>query len=739
MRPVVAGLDPTTFEILWHRLLAIAEEMGITYMRCSGSQVLITGNDASTGITLPDGSLVAMGPYITTQGNVLPLIVDNTLRLCRENPGIEPGDIFICNDPYLGAIHHPDVATLAPVFHEGALFAWVAASGHQPDIGGMDPGGFSIRAVDTYQEGLRIPIVKLVERGRLRDDILRWILNQVRDPLVGLDLKAQIAANETGRERLLGLVRRYGPEAVQGAMEGSIAFTRERLQDRLRRLPDGQWTEVQFIDHDGHRDDIYRVVLTLTKRGDRLGLDFAGTSPQARGLINCTQGGLRAGILTALYILLCHDLPWNRGVLDCLEISAPAGSVVNCSMPMPCAMATISAVIVVIDCVFRAMSRCLLASEFESDRDEAMACWTGSSMAPIAAGVSQHGFPFVNTEMSHFAGGGGARIDQDGVDTGGIVFNTTPNIANVETIEQDFPLLYLFRRHLTDSGGPGRYRGGASGELAYIVHDAPTGELEVAFSGTGAEMPNAVGLSGGLPGAAIRVLRVRDTAILRLLGTGAPLPATLDEISGVRETIPQKHPRTPFVPGEVWYHHWQGGAGYGDPLDRDPEAVVRDVRRHLTSPDCAARIYGVIVRSDGEVDLEGTTRARQDLRELRRQRAELPESPVGVRDPAPLGSGWRIAESVEIARAAGLTRCRRCGQGLSLGGVDHTRGCLRAREPLTVAGPHRGEDYDRGRFHLELFYCPGCLTLLEAEVVQDGAPRPTYSLALNDGEPRRSQ
>ncbi len=730
-------LDPTTFEILWHRLLAIAEEMGITYMRCSGSQVLITGNDAATGIMLEDGSLVAMGPYITTQGNVLPLIVANTLRLCRDNPGIEPGDVFVCNDPYLGAIHHPDVATLAPVFHEGRLLAWVAASGHQPDIGGMDPGGFSIRAVDTYQEGLRIPIVKLVERGRLREDIFRWVLNQVRDPLVGLDLKAQVAANETGRERLLALVGRYGVEAVRAAMRGSIDFTRERLGERLRRLPDGRWTEVQFIDHDGHAENLYRVVLTLTKRGDRLHLDFGGTSPQARGLINCTQGGLRAGVLTALYILLCHDLPWNRGVLDCVDIAAPEGTVVNCTPPTPCAMATISAVIVVIDCVFRAVSRCLLASRTE--RDEAMACWTGSSMAPIAAGVSQHGFPFVNTEMSHFAGGGGARVDEDGVDTGGIVFNTTPNIANIETIEQDFPLLYLFRRHLADSGGPGRFRGGASGELAYVVHDAPGGRLEVAFSGTGAEMPNAVGLSGGLPGAAIRVLRVQGTDIPARLAAGRPLPAALDDVGGRAETMPQKHPRAPFVPGEVWYHHWQGGAGYGDPLDREPEAVARDVRRRLVSLACARGIYGVVLAADGRVDAAATAREREALRTARRQGAEPPAVPVAVRDPSPPGTGWAITENVEVVPASRLTRCRRCGQGLALDGADHTLGCLRRREPLTAAGPHRGEAYDRGRFRLELFYCPGCATQLEAEVVQEGAPRATYALFLDGAHAGRDR
>ena len=164
-RRIPLDVDPVTFEVLNHRLLSITEEMGIKYMRCSGSNVLITGNDAATAIMMPDGALVSVGPYIVTQGNVLPLIVDSTVRLTHESTGIRDGDIFICNDPYLGAIHHPDFATVAPVFHEGELVAWLGASGHQLDTGGMDPGGFSIKAVDTHQEGLRMPPVKLVDAG----------------------------------------------------------------------------------------------------------------------------------------------------------------------------------------------------------------------------------------------------------------------------------------------------------------------------------------------------------------------------------------------------------------------------------------------------------------------------------------------------------------------------------------------------------------------------------------------
>ncbi len=352
-------LDPVTFEVIWHRLLDLTEEMGIKYMRTSGSQVLLTGYDASTGITLPNGDLVAMGPYITTQGNVLPLIIDSTIRLNHADPGIGPGDMFMCNDPFLGATHGPDVATVAPVHHDGELVAWVGASGHWLDIGGIDPGGFCIRAVETHEEGLRMPAIKLVEGGRLRADVERWIMNQVRDPLTGLDIRGQIAANNAGRDGLEALFGRYGLETVRDVMHQSIDYAEQRFRERLRSLPDGEWREIQYIDHDGHNDRIYKIVCRMTKRADSIEFDFSETDTQAPGFINCTFSGLRAGILSALYILLGWDLPWNQGISRCVKIVCPPGLIVNAQYPAPTSMATIGVIILVIDTVFRPLSQLL--------------------------------------------------------------------------------------------------------------------------------------------------------------------------------------------------------------------------------------------------------------------------------------------------------------------------------------------------------------------------------------------
>jgi N-methylhydantoinase B len=723
-RRIPAELDPVAFEVLNHRLLSITEEMGIQYMRCSGSNVLITGNDAATAIMLPDGALVSVGPYIVTQGNVLPLIVQSTQRLTHADTGIHDGDVFICNDPYLGAIHHPDFATVSPVFHAGELVAWIGASGHQLDTGGMDPGGFSIKAVDTHQEGLRMPPVKLVEAGKVREDVLAWIMNQVRDPLVGLDVRGQIAALNSGRAALVGLIAQFGIEAVKAVMNGVIAHAREKLSQRLRELPDGQWRETQYIDHDGHESKIYQVVCTLTKRADKLTFDFAGTSANARGLINSTYSGLQAAVLSSMYINLCWDIPWNRGVRDCIDIVTPSGTVNNCAYPAPCAMATISAVIVTIDVTWRCLSHMLVASE--RYRDQAMAVWSGTSMAPIFAGTSQHGFPFAATEMSHFGGGGGARTYADGVDTAGIVFNTTPNMPNIEDQEAEYPVLYLFRRHLQDSGGPGRYRGGRSGELAYTMYDAPNDHLEGLFAGTGAEMPNAIGLAGGLPGAAIRVARVVETDLPERLAAGQALPDSLDAIAGRREILCCKHVRTPLARGDVWYHSWQAGGGYGDPLLREAEQVADDVARRAVSPRAARDVYGVMLREDGTVDAAQTTSRRNAIRQER----------LGQAGPPQPGGAWIFSGRGEhryggVLRAdldAGQVFCGHCGESIGAAGESLMPHLGAFSTPLDAAGPVRGEDYDTGRFTLRHLCCKHCGGLIDVQVALQGTAPPHIEL-----------
>jgi N-methylhydantoinase B len=701
-------VDPVTFEIVSHKLMSLAEEMGITYFRTTGSHLVITGTDASSAIMTPSGEAVALGPYIVTQANVLPLIVQSTIEQCSREPGIAPGDMFISNDPYAGAIHQPDVATVAPVFVGDELIAWVGTSGHQVDNGGMEPGGFSVGAEEIHQEGLRIPPVKLMDRGVLREDILRWIDNQVRDQLVALDVRAQVATLTVGTRTILELCERYGTSTLAATMAGLIDYSEERFAGRLRSLPDGSWRQTQYVDHDGHEPDIYRIECELTKVGDRLIVDFSGSSANAAGIINCTYAGLNAGTLSAIYILLAFDLPWNSGIRRRIEVRAVPGTVNNAAYPAPVTMATISGTIVTIDAVWSCVSQMLLESD---EAIEAMANWSGSSLAPVFTGTMRSGEPFTHTEMSHFGGGGGARTYRDGVDSAGIVFNTTPNIPNVETNEQDFPVLYLFRRHLTDSGGPGRFRGGLAGELAYVPHKAADGRMNALFAGTGAYMPNAIGLGGGLPGSAVRVLRVKDSDLAARIAAGRALPEELADAGGTLEVLEPKHPRTRLDAADIWYHSWQAGAGFGDPLDRAPAAVLRDVLDLAVSPTAASEIYGVVI-ADGEVDEAATESYRARRRQERIGREPRPVTPTKL--------GRRVGDTLVVG-SDGETWCGRCGEQLGSGGPAGARSeAVTVEGSLDPAGPHRGQDYGDLGFRLVRHFCPGCGTQFHAELAYRG-------------------
>ena len=720
--------DPVTFEVIWHRLLDITEEMGIKYMRTSGSPVLVGAYDASTGITLPDGELVAMGPYITTQAHVLRLIVAAVIARRAQAPGIRAGDMFICNDPYLGATHQPDVATVAPVFHDGELRAWVGSSGHWLDIGGPEPGGFNMNAASVFDEGLRLPPTRLVDEGVIREDLVELIMAQVRDPLAELDLRGQVVANHSGTERLSALFAAYGPDVVTAVMREGVNHVERRLRDRLASLPDGVWREVQYLDHDGHRADVRQIVCTVTKRGSSLTIDFTGSAAQTAGFANCARGGLRAAVLSAVCTVLGYDLAWNDGIARCVQIVAPPRTVVTAEFPAPVSMSTISAIIVTLNLVFATLSRMVLTSP--AHHDEVMANWCGTSIGVSIMGRNDRGHYSVAPEASHFAAGCGARTYADGVDTGGIIINTTANIPSVEATEAEYPLLYLFRRQLTDSGGAGQFRGGMSAGVALTPHDAG-GPLETSFAGVGAEVPNGFGLAGGLPGAAVRFTRFSETGVSGLLASGLALPPDLPGMPGHAQMTPVNSSHGPFPADSVEYHNWQGGGGYGDPLDRDPALVLADVRDARVSAQCAREIYGVVLAGAGtrlSVDADGTGQARA----AERQRRLAAGRPAGDLLPPPSAEWLELIQWTDSPARSGRVPlgthvvadfdadracCRSCDATLGAARSDPRRGCLAELTGTAAAGPARGQDYGEQNVMLARFYCPGCGRQLDAGVL----------------------
>ena len=281
-------IDPITYEVIRHNLWNINEELGMTIQRISGSPVAMYAFDLNSSIFTEDGEFIYYGPYQLYMSGVSDVQVKWTLEHRSKNPGIFEDDMFLSNDPWVGAAHQMDVTLLSPVFHEGKLFCWITNVLHQYDVGGITPGSFCPNARDSFDEGILIPPVKIVERGELRKDIEAVYLRSSRKPyLVALDLRAQIAGNNTAKKRILGLVQRYGADVVKGVMRKIIDNAEQAFVAKLAKVPDGTWRERSYVEvaYVGDRKT-YQVMLTMKKDGDKLIFDNAGTADQVRDILS---------------------------------------------------------------------------------------------------------------------------------------------------------------------------------------------------------------------------------------------------------------------------------------------------------------------------------------------------------------------------------------------------------------------------------------------------------------------
>ena len=476
-------MDPVTFSIIRHRLFRVVEEAVITLKHVSGSAITNEGHDLMVSLYQADGSLLMGGVgflhHLTSAAEACKAIIR------KFEARIGEGDLFLLNDPYTAALHTSDIYLVSPIHHGGNLVAWSACFVHVSDIGAMNPGGFAPEAQDIFTEGFSSPGIKLVERGELRQDVWDTILNMVRSPeMVALDLRSMIACNNVARERMLALIEKYGAQTVDAACEMLIDQSEVRLRERLRELPDGHWQSRQYLEVKG---EIYKVLLMMTKSGDALTFDFTGSSPQSKYSVNCSKWASLGGLFAPLFPLLCYDIVWNEGVIKPITMIAPEGTIVNCTRPAPVSVATVGAIQSVNNAACSAIGKMLAASDKYAD--EATAVWHANHFAIFMFGNNQHGRLSIGILTETFAGAGGARTFADGVDIGGEIPNPISRMANVETIEAQFPIRYLFRRKLTDSGGPGQYRGGAGGEMAIVAHDAPDGRIHFVISGKGTEFP----------------------------------------------------------------------------------------------------------------------------------------------------------------------------------------------------------------------------------------------------------
>jgi N-methylhydantoinase B len=616
-------VDPITFEIIRHRLFRVIEEAVITLKHVSGSAITNEGHDLMVSLYTSDGGLLLGGVGFLHHLSCASEACKAILR--RFKGRINEGDMFLLNDPYTAALHTSDVYIVSPIHYGGELVAWSACFVHVSDIGAMNPGGFCPEAREIFTEGFSSPGLRLIDRGRVCEDVFDTFLNMVRvRELVALDIRSMIACNNVARQRLQVLYEKYGPDLVTQVSRTLIAQSEKLLRARLRELPDGRWVARQYMDVAGRPLEIR---LAMTKSDDALEFDFAGSSPQSERGVNCTHWGAWGGLLAPLYPLLCYDITWNEGVLKPVRMLAPVGTIVNATRPAPVSIATVGAIQAVNNVSLICLSKMLAASAKYAE--EATAVWQGSHLGIHLFARNQRGQDVIGSTTETFAGSGGARWAADGIDLGGEIPNPISRMANIETNEALYPIRYLFRRRMRDSGGAGEFRGGTGGEYAMVPHDAPTGEVGFVISGKGVDFPMSHGLAGGYPGVPGRYVVCRDA---RPNDEQAATPLSLAGIGG-------KHDVVSFGVyhvgrEDVFYVRWNGAGGMRDPLARDPQAVARDFAEDVVSAEAARDLYGVVLAPDGSVDPAATEKVRTDMRDERRRTSVNATTPAGFRHPA---------------------------------------------------------------------------------------------------------
>ncbi|MDH3670897.1 MAG: hydantoinase B/oxoprolinase family protein [Gammaproteobacteria bacterium] len=550
-------LDPIGLEIIFNGLRSVTDETYVALMKSAYSTNIKERHDHSTAIMDPNGRLVVQAVeslpiHIASMSGLMTSLLDKYGHDIRE------GDIFVANDPHVaGGTHLPDVNMAMPVFIDGELTAFMCNIAHHADIGGMSPGSMAGGMSEIYQEGLRIPVIKLFREGELQQDILDLLLLNVRVPLERRgDYFAQIAACRLGRRRLTEVVATHSLPVVRTAFDEIIRRTEERLRDAINEIPDGVYEFEDVMDGDGLATFDIPIRVRITVEGRRIQFDFAGTSKQVPGNINVTMNATQASVCYSLKALLDPELPSNQGVLDAAEILAEKGTMLNGAFPAPVA-ARAHTCQRIVDVVLGALAQAL--------PDRVVAAANGANTTAVFAGVdprSGDGYVYLET----LGGGMGARPMKDGKDGVQVHITNTSNLP-VEAIETEYPLLVEEYSLVPDSGGAGRYRGGAG--LRRVVRPV---DHDCSFNGVGERFRHQPwGLFGGKAGASGHFF--------------------LREATGKTRRLDDKPSDIVVTPKDAVIVETPGAGGYGAPHERDPEQLADDARSEKFSADYMSTNY----------------------------------------------------------------------------------------------------------------------------------------------------
>lgn len=713
-------IDPVTYEVIRHNLWHINEEHGAMIQRISGSPVAMYALDLNPSILNEDGEFVYFGPYMQYMSGVADTQVKWVMENRSENPGIKNGDMFLANDPWVGAAHQMDVMLICPVFYEDELFCWITNCLHQYDIGGITPGSFCPSAESSFDEGILIPPVKIIENNEIRKDIEDLYLRSSRKPdMVALDFRAQMAGNMTAKDRIEGLITRYGAATVKGVMKKVVDNSEKSFLQKLSRLPDGIWQERTYVEscRPGDRRT-HQVILTLKKEGNALVFENDGTAPQD-GAMNATYSGWRGSIMVALNELMCWDQYFAiGGALRHVDFNPTPGTFTCALHPASVSTAPVQAMEISLYPAYNVLSK-LIYADPEMRKD--IMCIGGTSQWPatIFRGTDQWGDPYGYLLIDPICGAIGAFAQGDGISTGGQSRTPICKMPNVEHTEQNFPLLFLYRKELTDSGGAGKFRGGLSGESCFIPHNTELITQDTLASGCAT--PTSLGLMGGYPSTTNGYAFVKDSDIAERMNR-SNMPGDTAEISGTHTTLGLRQEHFVQNPGDVYSVWWCGGGGFGDPMERDLNRVEADYEHMTVSLEMAKEVYGAVIDPETRtVDREASETLRASVRASRLNGSGRVSGKGTKREGTTLLKATDSMDLKEDSKGKFLACCH-CGAALGGTEENYKSHCLLEVKPVEASNPLIGdpERFIDDKIEFRQFYCPGCGRLIENEIAVAG-------------------
>jgi N-methylhydantoinase B len=557
--------DPVTLEVIRHRLDTVAEEMETTLLKSSCSPLVKEGLDASASLFTLDGVTLAQACAIPIHlGTLIPAV--GAILNAFPVAGMQEGDVYILNDPYLGGTHLPDVAVVMPVMAGGRPLALAATMTHHQDVGGKTAGSVPTDSTEIWQEGVRLPPLRWARSGVFDEGLTQILRLNTRVPDIFLgDLHAQIAACKVATMRLQETAARHGANVLPTAFDLLLARSEAMTRAALRRLPEGSWTFVDYLDNDGvDIDRRIRIEVTASLQDGEAHFDLTGTSEQVRGPVNCVPSGSLAAACYAVRAATDPTIPNNCGCFRPIRLTLPEGSLVNPRPPAPVNARTAT---------IKRITGCMLGALAQAQPDRAPAPHAGELVVMAFGGHRRDGTGFVTGDL--LAGGSGAAPDRDGVDA---IETDATNCMNVpaESMELDAPIRVRRCELRRDTGGAGRFRGGLGLVKEFEILDDVCGPISFSHRGERHFHP-AGGAKGGSPGG------LAESAVLRG--------------SGTVETIPSKLVTT-LRPGDRVVVGTAGGGGWGAPAERDPEALAADVANGKIGVEAAETVWRARVPSE---------------------------------------------------------------------------------------------------------------------------------------------